>query len=44
MLGKYLKLVYEAHEKAGTLDSAGLNVDGKLSVLDLGAIFKKPSG
>lgn len=40
-LGKYLKLVYEAHEKAGTLDSTDLNVDGKLSVLDLGAIFRK---
>lgn len=40
-LGKYLKLVFEAHEKAGTLDSLDLNIDGKLDVLDLGAIFRK---
>lgn len=41
VLGKYLKLIYESHEKAGTLDSQDLNVDGKLDVFDLGAIFKK---
>ncbi len=44
VLGKYLKLVYEAHETADTLDSADLNVEGKLNVLDVGVIFKKPSG
>ena len=41
VLGKYLKLVYEHHEKAGTLDSEDVNMDGELDVLDLGAIFHK---
>jgi 5-methylcytosine-specific restriction endonuclease McrA len=40
-LGKYLKLVFEAHEKADTLDSLDLNIDGTLDVLDLGAIFRR---
>jgi len=40
VLGKYLKLVYEHHERAGTLDSLDINADGLLNVLDLGAIFK----
>jgi hypothetical protein len=40
-LGKYLKLVYEAHEKAGSLDSHDLNTDGALDVFNLGAVFKK---
>ncbi|MFY3739824.1 MAG: hypothetical protein HMLIMOIP_000243 [Candidatus Nitrosomirales archaeon] len=40
VLGKYLKLIYEAHEKSGTLDSLDLNVDGKLDVFDLGTIFR----
>lgn len=41
VLGKYLKLVYDAHEKAGTLDSFDMNIDGKLDVFDLGAIFRR---
>lgn len=33
--GKYLKLVYEFHEKMGTLDRTDMNQDGKLDVMDL---------
>lgn len=33
--GKYLKLLYEIHERNGTLDKSDLNNDGKLDVLDL---------
>lgn len=33
--GKYLKLLYEIHERNGTLDATDLNGDGKLNVLDL---------
>jgi hypothetical protein len=36
--GKYLKLLYEIHEKNGTLDKFSLNEDGKLDVLDLEVI------
>lgn len=39
VLGKYLKLIYEIHEKQGTLDKGDLNQDGKLDVLDLGVIL-----
>jgi hypothetical protein len=42
VLGKYLKLVYLCHECRGTLESADLDNDGELNVLDLGAIFKEP--
>lgn len=38
VLSKYLKLVYDFHEKNGTLDDPDLNGDGKLDVMDL-AIF-----
>lgn len=41
VLGKYLKLAYEAHEKSGTLDSQDLNADETLDVFDLGVVFKK---
>lgn len=41
VLGKYLKLVYEAHERSKTLDSLDLNADGTLDILDLGTVFKK---
>ena len=41
VLGKYLKLVYETHEKSGLLDSLDINKDGKLDVFDLGAMFSK---
>lgn len=41
VLGKYLKLVYEMHEKNGTLDSQDLNADGKLDVYDLGRVVTK---
>ena len=44
VLGKYLKLVFEFHEEAGTLDAADLNHDGTLNVYDLGAIFVRPPG
>lgn len=37
--GKYLKLLYEIHEKNGTLESSNLNGDGKLDVLDLEVIY-----
>lgn len=33
--GKYLKLVYEFHNKMGSLDRADMNKDGKLDVMDL---------
>ena len=33
--GKYLKLVYEFHNKMGTLDRFDMNKDGKLDVMDL---------
>ena len=36
-LGKYLKMIFEIHERAGTLDSADANADGRLDVFDLGA-------
>lgn len=41
ILGKYLKLIFDYHQEAGTLDSAEINLDGELDVLDLGAIFIK---
>ena len=40
VLGKYLKLAYEEHEKQGTLESGDINGDGMLDVLDLGFVFK----
>jgi hypothetical protein len=40
--GKFLKLVYRCHECRGTLDSTDLDRDGKLDVMDLGAIFATP--
>jgi hypothetical protein len=42
VLGKYLKLAYQFHESAGTLDSEDLNRDGKLDIFDIGAVFRKP--
>jgi hypothetical protein len=42
-LGKYLKLIFELHEQAGTLDTSGLNANAQLDVLDLGAVLA-PSG
>lgn len=39
VLGKYLKLIYEIHEKQGTLDKSDLNKDGKLDVYDLGVVL-----
>lgn len=41
VLGKYLKMIYDFHEKYGTLDSADIDMDGQLNIYDLGAIFKK---
>ncbi|MGI0022865.1 MAG: hypothetical protein ACRD9Q_08405, partial [Nitrososphaeraceae archaeon] len=40
VLGKYLKIIYEEHEKKGTLESGDINGDGVLDVLDLGVVFK----
>ena len=40
VLGKYLKLVFDYHSIAGTLDSSDINADGKLDVYDLCAIFE----
>lgn len=39
VLGKYLKLIYDIHEKQGTLDSGDLNGDGKLDIYDLGVVL-----
>jgi hypothetical protein len=39
VLGKYLKLVFEEHERRGTLDREDVNDDGVLDIYDLGAIF-----
>jgi len=33
--GKYLKLLYEIHERNGTLNASNLDDDGRLTVLDL---------
>lgn len=41
VLGEYLKLVFDAHERAGTLDRGDLNADGKLAVLDLAAVLPR---
>ncbi len=41
VLGKYLKIVFDAHEKSGTLDSSDITGDKKLDIYDLGAIFRK---
>ena len=41
-MGKYLKMVYICHECRETLDKGDLNLDGKLNLLDLGHIFKRP--
>jgi hypothetical protein len=38
---RYLKLVWDYHTLHRTLDRADLNKDGKLDLLDLGAIFQK---
>lgn len=43
VLGKYLKLIYEIHEKQGTLDRYDLNQDGKLDIYDLGVIVSPSS-
>jgi len=37
---KYLKLVWNFHVANETIDRVDINMDGKLDVLDLGAIFK----
>lgn len=40
--GKYLKLFFDFHERMGTLDLPDINADGRLDVMDLGAIFRVP--
>jgi hypothetical protein len=39
VLGKYLKLVFDYHAEAETLDALDVNQDGKLDVYDLGSVF-----
>lgn len=41
-MGKYLKMLYVCHECRNTINKGDLNLDGKLNLLDLGYIFKKP--
>lgn len=41
VLGKYLKLVFDHHREAGTLEARDLDKDGQLNVFDLGAVFRK---
>jgi len=38
-LGKYLKIVYEAFEKKGILDSEQMSNEGKLDVFHLNSVF-----
>ncbi len=40
VLGKYLKLIYELHEKQGTLDAQGLRGGEKINVYDLGVVLQ----
>lgn len=39
VLGKYLKLIFDMHDHAGSLDLADLNNDGKLDIFDLCAVL-----
>lgn len=39
VLGKYLKLIFDFHEKAKTLDKEDVRMDGTPDVMDLVAIF-----
>lgn len=41
VFSKYLKMVWDFHVAHGTIDRSDINHDGKLDVLDLGAIFKR---
>lgn len=38
---RYLKLVWEFHTLHRTLDRADINMDGKLDIQDIGAVFKR---
>ena len=40
VLGKFLKLAYDLHDRQGTLDSADLNGDGKLDIFDLAVVIQ----
>jgi len=40
VLGKFLKLAYDLHDRQGTLDSADLNGDGKLDIFDLAIVIQ----
>lgn len=40
VLGKFLKLAYDLHDRQGTLDSADLNGDGKLDIFDLAIVVR----
>ncbi|MBU1851693.1 MAG: HNH endonuclease [Candidatus Omnitrophica bacterium] len=42
VMGKYLKMLYKCHECRGTLNNEDVNMDGRLDLLDLGAIFTEP--
>ena len=39
--GKYLKLVYDEHQRCGTLNETDINMDGVLDIFDLCAIFQR---
>lgn len=38
VLGKYLKLIYDLHERQGTLDRTDLDGDEEINVYDLGCV------
>jgi hypothetical protein len=40
--GKYLKMLYLCHECRGTLNREDINMDGKINLHDLGALFRQP--
>ena len=42
VMGKYLKMLYICHECRCTINKGDLNLDGKLNLLDLGYILKRP--
>lgn len=41
VLGKYLKLVFDAHGKSNTLDSTDPHSDGCIDIFDIGSVFSK---
>ena len=43
VLGKFLKIAFEAHEAAGTLDWLGPDPRYGVALRDVGAVFRKPN-